>query len=1074
MEQEYYLNKEGSFIIKNYQSKPTFSSFLPGIAGKLGIPIWAFYVNRGQGIASFGIKNKDNPIMEFYPANKSYSNVVTKGFRTFIKINNKVYEPFRKNNKQISSEMIISLDKLEITEINKEINIKTNVIYHTLPNENFGGLIRRLEVTNLDNKKRQIEVLDGMPIIIPFGIDNNALKNVSQTITAWIKVYNLDNNIPFFRLKASASDEAKVDEIKSGNYFISIDNNSNELLPSIVDPRIVFSHDKSLNKPIGFINNDFSNITDQITENQFPSAMTFNKKTLNQNDKINIFSLFGNVNNQSLLKEIKNKVLKNDYFESKLKTNQDIHNYYTDLSFTNSENKNLNGYIKQTFLDNMLRGGLPVNIGKDEKKTYHIFSRKHGDLERDYNDFLLEPRYYSQGNGNYRDINQNRRSDLFFNPHLKKHNIKTFFNLINLEGFNPLVIHGQKFVVKNIDNLKNKINLDNDKLFDIITNPYSIGELYEYLISNQDLLNINNNDIESIVNIIIDNSKSTLISSFGEGYWIDHWTYNLDLIENYLRIYPDKLEELFTKEQFRYYDSHMKVLPRHKKYQLTNRGPRQYKALKEDKKKKDLINNREQEKNYVRVNDSIYKSNLIEKIFVILLNKVASIDPYGLGIEMEANKPGWYDALNGLPGIFGSSFGETAEVIKWAKFMKSTLEKLEIKDIEVLKEVYEFYKEIDTLLIQWFENKDNYLYWDQSNKVKEEYREKIFYSLDGRKNTISKNELLEFYENIIKKLNYSLDNSKNEDGLYNMFNSYEVEKYTKTGEISDEGLPLVKVKSFKIKPLANFLEGQVKAHKVLSSKNKSYKLHENILSSDLYDKKLKMFRVNGNLSNESFEIGRAKAFSPGWLENGSIWLHMEYKYLLELLKNDLYETFYEVFNDAAVFHQDPKVYKRSILENSSFILSSLNNDVTNHGRGYIARLSGATAEFIDMWTRISFGNKPFKYINNKLIFEPNPILTKDLFTKEKSEVNIQVSENISKTVILPKNTYSIRFLGSTLVVYHNKKMKNTFGENKVKIESIKLTYNENESYQIQDSKINNKRAYDIRNGLVNQIDIILN
>jgi len=35
-----------------------------------------------------------------------------------------------------------------------------------------------------------------------------------------------------------------------------------------------------------------------------------------------------------------------------------------------------------------------------------------------------------------------------------------------------------------------------------------------------------------------------------------------------------------------------------------------------------------------------------------------------MGIEMEAGKPGWYDALNGLPGLFGSSVGETAELIR--------------------------------------------------------------------------------------------------------------------------------------------------------------------------------------------------------------------------------------------------------------------------------------------------------------------------------------------------------------------------------------------------------------------------
>ena len=35
--------------------------------------------------------------------------------------------------------------------------------------------------------------------------------------------------------------------------------------------------------------------------------------------------------------------------------------------------------------------------------------------------------------------------------------------------------------------------------------------------------------------------------------------------------------------------------------------------------------------------------------------KFSTLDPYGMGVEMEGGKPGWNDAMNGLPGILGSS-----------------------------------------------------------------------------------------------------------------------------------------------------------------------------------------------------------------------------------------------------------------------------------------------------------------------------------------------------------------------------------------------------------------------------------
>src|SRR3990167_6216983 len=81
----YYLNQEGTFVIENYHMAKPFSSFFPGIAGVWGVPLWAFYVNRGQCIASFGVESKDKAIMEFQPANKAYRLTSLQGFRTFIK-----------------------------------------------------------------------------------------------------------------------------------------------------------------------------------------------------------------------------------------------------------------------------------------------------------------------------------------------------------------------------------------------------------------------------------------------------------------------------------------------------------------------------------------------------------------------------------------------------------------------------------------------------------------------------------------------------------------------------------------------------------------------------------------------------------------------------------------------------------------------------------------------------------------------------------------------------------------------------------------------------------------------------
>lgn len=78
---------------------------------------------------------------------------------------------------------------------------------------------------------------------------------------------------------------------------------------------------------------------------------------------------------------------------------------------------------------------------------FYVYSRKHGDPEREYNAFSLGNEYYAQGNGNYRDVNQNRRSDVLFFPRLGEENIRTFFELIQPDGYNPLVLTAQSYTL---------------------------------------------------------------------------------------------------------------------------------------------------------------------------------------------------------------------------------------------------------------------------------------------------------------------------------------------------------------------------------------------------------------------------------------------------------------------------------------------------------------------------------------------------------------------------------------------------------------------------------------------------
>ena len=50
--------------------------------------------------------------------------------------------------------------------------------------------------------------------------------------------------------------------------------------------------------------------------------------------------------------------------------------------------------------------------------------------------FTVDAEFYSQGNGNYRDINQ-IEDVILFAPFVGKTNIKKFYSLIQLDGYTP-------------------------------------------------------------------------------------------------------------------------------------------------------------------------------------------------------------------------------------------------------------------------------------------------------------------------------------------------------------------------------------------------------------------------------------------------------------------------------------------------------------------------------------------------------------------------------------------------------------------------------------------------------------
>ena len=1087
---QYTLDGEGKFLIRDYNHAKPFANFFPGIAGLCGIPMWVFYVNRGQCISSFGVESKDKAILEFQAANKAYRQTSLQGFRTFLKIKTGgktiLYEPFQNGFAvkpfKVSQNMAMSSHDLTIEETNHALGLVIRVNYFTLPEEPFAALIRQVSIKNISKKKYELELLDGLPVIVPYGLNDGLLKNMPRTAEAWVKVNNLKKKAPYYHLKVVISDKPEVQHIREGNFYFGFmpdeKGQKARLAEPIADPGCVFGQSQDFRVPEIFIKDNFKIPTHQNTLNQTPSALSYLKLSIPAGAEKRLIAACGYTVDVAQLNAIVRKVMAKGFIDKKNVANRAIIEGIRNNALTKSSSGEFDLYAQQTFLDNVLRGGLPISLKTEEGNIpFHVYSRKHGDPERDYNFFVLSPTFYSQGNGNYRDVNQNRRNDVWFNPDVRDDNVLNFMNLVQADGYNPLIVRGAKFSVHDPQSLRKLIREcvaeeSGEKLQQILVEGFQPGSLLEKVKESKIQLKLPSADFLSRVLMYCHKQEE---AAHGEGFWTDHWTYNLDLIQSYLALYPEKLKNLLLdKRNFTFYHNSHYVLPRDQRYILTPRGIRQYASVHDGSREIGA----DEKGNRLRIDSGsgeIYHTFLLTKLLCLIANKTASLDPSGVGVEMEADKPNWYDALNGLPGLLGSSISEAFEVKRFALFILSALEKAGIEEgesVEFFEELVHFIRGLNELLSV---SPDALMYWQKSNDLKEQYRASVRLGLTGKEEQLSIGKVKEFLQRVIGKVDLGVDVVRDEKGLYPTYFVHEVTEFETLSGRSNDKFQYVQPVAFRRHALPLFLEGFVHGLRVERHPEQAGNLYRNVRKSVLFDKKLNMYKVNADLSGESEEIGRSRIFPRGWLENESIWLHMEYKFLLEILRSGLYEEFYQNFKKVLIPFLKPEQYGRSTLENSSFLVSSAHTDERLHGQGFVARLSGSTAEFMHIWLLMNAGPEPF-FVNEQgaLSVRFAPALTGELFSKEAGTAVVSDDKNLQEKIVLPKNTYAFKFLGSTLVVYHNPKRKDTFGRGAVEVRQIELSYRgQAQSKVLKTPVIPSPYAADIRSNRISRIDIFL-
>jgi hypothetical protein len=268
-----------------------------------------------------------------------------------------------------------------------------------------------------------------------------------------------------------------------------------------------------------------------------------------------------------------------------------------------------------------------------------------------------------------------------------------------------------------------------------------------------------------------------------------------------------------------------------------------------DPEKSEQIRLRTEEPNKVRTLNGkgpVYQSSLLAKVVGLLAVKAATLDPAGVGIEMEAEKPGWCDALNGLPGLLGSSVNESFELRRWVSFVREQLPALLApgENHSFAEEVADLIKTVREALTL-AKTDDFYKTWDTLASLRERFRERTRLGVSGQETALAREDIESFLDAVAKVLDNGLPKAFQKKNLCVSYFINEASEYEmlpmSSSSVQKEEKPVqnVKVLSFRQTPVSPFLEGPMHALRVMNTPAQARTLYRAVKRSELWTRNSK-------------------------------------------------------------------------------------------------------------------------------------------------------------------------------------------------------------------------------------------
>jgi len=763
------IDNEAYFkITNNNEMRPFFMSIVSDSNH------WMFISSNG-GLTA-GRKNSENAIFPYYTDDKITESAEITGSKSIFLVtrNNKteVWEPFSfrfEGLHQTTRNLYKNTygNKVIFEEINHDLELTFR--YEWCSSNRF-GFVKKSKLINNGSSKVQIELLDGIQNIIPYGVSSDLQNRASNLVDAYKKSeLEKDSGLGIFALSAIIVDKAEPSEALKANVVWSLGlDNPKYLLSSLqlntfrkgqpIQEEIDVKAEKGayfINATITLdaeaskkwmivtnVNHDHAavaRITDKIKNLKNLEALVNEniekgtQRLINLNassdglqltaDKSRDTRHFAN----SLFNIMRGGIFDDNYQIEKW----DFSNYLAHANkkvFSKAETVLQN--LPEVFTISQLK---EVAHQSDDKNFKRLcleymplkFSRRHGDPSRPWNKFSINTRSEIDGSkildyeGNWRDIFQNWEALAHSYPEFIESMIHKFLNATTFDGYNPYRVTKGGFDWEAIEP----------------DDPWS------YI-----------------------------------GYWGDHQIiYLLKFLEFIEDHKPGKLASYFNDDLFVYANVPYKI----KSYQDTLKNPKDTidfdlaldEKIREERERLGADGALLRDENYF-----IYKVNFIEKILATVLAKVSNFIPEA-GIWLNTQRPEWNDANNALVGN-GVSMVTLCYLRRFLHFFEGIVSKASIENTEISEELLVFFdgvlKTLDThkaVLSGKVSDVDRKTILDGLGTAGSDYRTTVYQkAFTGKKGTVSLNRLQDFITITLEYIDHTIDANKREDNMYHAYN----------------------------------------------------------------------------------------------------------------------------------------------------------------------------------------------------------------------------------------------------------------------------------------------------------------